>query len=93
MLLALCAIETAPDLRAHANTVAFLHRGDLGAGLEDFADDFVADHERRFDVAPAAGDGVQIAAADAAGLDADVDVVFIKFLGFILERVRHGLGE
>jgi hypothetical protein len=45
----------------------------------------VTDAEGEFLVAPAAGDGVHIGGADAAGLDLNLDVVILEWFGYDLE--------
>ena len=52
----------------------------------------VADSKGEFLFTPAAVDGVDIAAADTAGLDLDVDVVVAKRLGLELVLVKFGPG-
>src|SRR5690606_23505597 len=82
--LAVVALQATPNLRANTDTVSLLHGGDLGTGLENLADDFVADDERSLDFTPTAGDGVEVGTADAAGMNLDVDVVVFELFGFIL---------
>lgn len=80
LVLAEVALEAGPDLGADADAVADFEVLDVLADLDGFADDFVADAEGAFVVAPAAGDGVKVGAADAAGGDFDVDVVVAEWL-------------
>lgn len=44
----------------------------------------VTDAEGEVLLAPAAGDGVKVAAADAAGFDLDVDIVVFEWLGLVI---------
>lgn len=44
----------------------------------------MTDAEGEVLLAPAAGDGVKVAAADAAGFDLDVDIVVFEWLGLVL---------
>jgi len=78
------AFEARPYLRSHTNPIADLHRRDLRPDFNSVSDDLVARAEREVRGAPPLGDGVHVAAADAAGEDFDVDVV-------ILERLRFEL--
>ena len=48
----------------------------------------MTDAEGEFLVAPAAGDGVHIGGADAAGLDLNLDVVILEWFGYDLEGRR-----
>lgn len=78
--LAIRARHVALHLRADANTVALLAPLDLGPDLDRAADDLVAHAEWQGVVAPAAGEGVYVGAADAACVDGDVDVVVLEGL-------------
>ena len=79
--LAVVTCKICANLGAYTGPVANLEVLDLGADLDDFADDLMAYAEREGNVvAPAAGDGVDIGRADTAGIDGDVDVVVFEFL-------------
>lgn len=78
VVLALTALEARPDLGADTDALADLGEGHLGTDLEDLADDLVADSQRVRAAAPFAADGVQVAGADTAALNLDVDVVVAK---------------
>lgn len=79
--LANVALETAPDLGAHADAVALLHALDLLADADGAADDFMSDAEGALEIAPAARYGEDVAVADAAALDFHVDICFGEGLG------------
>ena len=79
--LAVGALEAGPDLRADADTIALLDGLDVLADSDSLAHDLVAYAERTLKLAPAAGDGVHVRAADAAALDLDIDVGLGKGLG------------
>lgn len=83
---ALRALQAGPDLSTDADTVALLDGLDLGADLDGLADDLVADADGQRCTTPAAVDCVNIATADTAALDLDVDVVVAEDLGFELEQ-------
>ena len=72
------------DLSSHTDAVADFDGGDILADLDRAADDFVADAQRERDFAPAAGDRVDVAAADAAGIDCNVNVAVFERLEFEL---------
>lgn len=68
------------DLRANANAVAHFHGLHFGPYFHSLAYDLVTDAERHWSFAPAAGDLVHIAAADAAAIDCNVDIVVLEWL-------------
>lgn len=59
--LANLALQASPDLCADANAVSYFTERYLWTSLDDLADDFVSDAERKFLSPPAAGDRVEIA--------------------------------
>lgn len=78
---AVSAGQIGRDLGAHASAIANLEVLHILADLDDLADDFVADAERKRDIgAPATGDGVDVTGADAAGVNGNVDVAVAKGL-------------
>jgi hypothetical protein len=81
----LFAFEARVELGAEAHTLAGLHQRDLGPDTQSFANDLVTDAEGEVLVAPAAGDGVHVGGADAAGLDLNLDVVILERFGYDLE--------
>eukprot|EP01137_Pigoraptor_chileana_P006804 Opistho-2@51543 len=68
-------LQTGTALRADANTIANLHMLDILASLGHMSDDFVSRNERVDGRAPAAVNSVNIASADAAVGNMDLDVV------------------
>jgi hypothetical protein len=79
--LAVVASQVGADLRTNTNTVTDLHLGDLGADLDDLANDLVAYAEGQRDVlSPSSGDGVDVGSADTAGINGYVDIVVLKLL-------------
>lgn len=64
----------------YAHAIADLDGSDLVADLDGLADDLVADTDGQGSLAPAAVDGVHIAATDTACLDLDVDISVFEFL-------------
>ena len=87
------ALETCPDLGADTHPVSDLDGRHLGADLDGLADNLVSDAERQMRCSPSAGDGVDITAADATGMNLDVDVVVLKGLwlelSWVLATVSH----
>ena len=74
------AVATAPadDVALAADQVAYLEVVDVGADLDDLADELVADHQRHRDrrLRPGVpGVDMEVGAADAGLLDPDQDVV------------------
>lgn len=55
------ALQASPDLCTDANAVSYLAERYLWPSLDDLADDFVSDAERKFLSSPAAGNRVEIA--------------------------------
>lgn len=90
--LALRALQASPHLSANADAVALLDRLDLGADLDGLADDLVAYADGQGRTAPAAVDGVDVAAADAAAFDLDVDIVVAEDFGLELGAVSLLVG-
>lgn len=86
VVLALLALQTRVDLGADADALALLDQRHFGPDPHRFPDDFVAAAEGEVLGAPAAGDGVHVGAADAAGFDLHVDIVVFEWLGFELEK-------
>ena len=84
VVFALLAFEARPDLSADSNSVSDLDRLHLVANLDCMSNDFVADDEWEGSFAPAAIDGVDIATADAAAVNLDIDVVVAELLWFEL---------
>jgi hypothetical protein len=85
IVLALLALQAGVELGADADALARLDQSDLGPDAQGLANDLVADAEGEALAAPAAADGVDIGAADAAGLDLDLDIVVLEGLGRDLE--------
>ena len=83
---ALLALHARPDLGSNTDAVSHLAPGHLIANLDSMTNDLVADANGKRDSAPAAGEGVNIGAADTAALDLDVDVVGSEPLSFELCR-------
>lgn len=92
VVLALAALEARPRLGADADALAGLDQGDLGADAQGLADDLVADGQGEVLVAPASGDRVDVAAADAARLDLDLYIIVAKGLHVKLVLVELGPG-
>ena len=78
--LAVLARQVGADLRTNTHAVADLDGLHVLADLDSLADDLVADANGERAAAPAAVDGVDIAAADAAAVDGDVDVAVFEGL-------------
>ena len=88
VVLALSALEAAPDLGAHANALAGLGERHLGAHTEDLANNLMTYSEGAMAVAPIAADGMHIAGANAAAVDLDIHIVVgqgTRFPGVFLE--------
>ena len=66
VVLAPVALHARPHLRADTGAVADLELLDFGADGSDLADNLVPSDQRGDDLAPAAGDGVDVRAADTA---------------------------
>lgn len=97
VVLALLTLQARIHLRTDTNTLTDLGESDLVANLDDLADDLVADGEGVGTAAPVAGDGVQVAGANAAALDLDINVVRTEGAGrpgvlFELKPVLGGGG-
>lgn len=86
--LTLLALHAGLDLSSDADAIADFDGGDLGPDFDGFTNDFVSDAEREGDFSPAAGDAVNIRAADAAAFYQDVNVVVFEGLWFELERYQ-----
>jgi hypothetical protein len=73
-------------LGTNTGTIANLYVLDLGADLDDLANDFVTYTEREWNIlAPAAGNGVDVGGADTAGINGDVDIVLFELLEWKLQ--------
>src|SRR4051794_32126069 len=75
------ALEASPDLCADTDAITLLDGLHILADPDGLANDLVAYAERALELAPPAGDGVHVGAADAAALDLDVNVGLSKGLG------------
>lgn len=84
--LAHLAVQACPDLCTHPNTISNLDSRHLIAHFDCLADNLVTNAKRKIWFAPAAGDCVDIGAADSTCLDLDVDIIFFKGLRFELGR-------
>ena len=74
------AFEAGLDLSAYADTIADLDGGHFWPHLDSLSDDFMPDAEWQRTIAPPSIDGVDIASADAASFDLDVDVTIFEWL-------------
>lgn len=90
--LAVGASEVGTNLSTNTSTVADLEVLDLGADLDDLANDLVSYAERQRNVlAPSASDCVDVRSADTAGIDGDINIVFLEFLeGKLAEALEVG---
>ena len=79
-------LKARTDLRSHTNAVSDLHGRDLVPNFDRFADDFMTDADRKGTLAPAAVNGVDIRAADAAGFNLYVDVAGFERFRFELKN-------
>lgn len=88
VLLAVVASKIGTNLSTNTGAIANLDTGDLGANLDDLANDLVSYAERKRDIlSPSTGDGVNIRGADTTGVDSNVDIVLLKFLQWQLGLV------
>lgn len=78
------ALQTSLDLRTHTNAITHFHGRDLGANFHRFANHLVAHADREGALAPAAADGVDIGATDAAGVNLNVYIIVFEGFGFEL---------
>lgn len=78
--LAVVASQVCADLRTDTDTVADFDGLDVFANLDRLAYHLVADADGQWAVAPAAVDGVDIGAANAAAFDGDVNVAVLELL-------------
>jgi hypothetical protein len=77
--LAVVASEISADLSPDTGAVADFEVLDLGANLNNLADDLVAYAERERDiVSPSSSDGVNIGRTDTACVNGDIDVIIFK---------------
>jgi hypothetical protein len=84
--LAVVASQVGANLRANTNTVADLHLGDLGANLDNLANDLVSYAEGQRDIlSPSSSDGVDVGSADTAGINGNVDIIILELLERKLE--------
>jgi hypothetical protein len=80
ILLASAASQVSPDLSADADPIANFDIFDGIANADGMADDFVTDAQRDGVVAPTTRYLVNIAGANAAGGDCDIDIAVFEFL-------------
>ena len=79
--LAVVTCEVGADLSSNTSAVANLEVFNLGANLYDFADDFVADAQRKGDIfSPSASYSVDVGCANATRIDSNVDIVVLELL-------------
>lgn len=79
--LAVVASQVGANLSTNTSAVANLNLGDLGADLDDLADNLVSYAERKRNVlSPSASDGVDVGCADTAGIDGNVNIVLLELL-------------
>ena len=79
--LAVVAGQVGANLGTNTSAVANLDLCDLGADLDDLADDLVSYAERKRDVlSPSTGDGVNVRRADTASIDGNIDIVLLELL-------------
>jgi len=72
--------QVGANLSTNTNAVADFDVLDLVTDLDRTADNLVADAERERCLAPSTGDGVNIGAANTAGVNGNVDVFILKRL-------------
>jgi hypothetical protein len=85
--LANLTLQACPDLSAHPSSVANFECLHLLANTNDFSNDLMAYTERKIGLAPTSRQCVDVAAADSASLDPNVDVVFREIFRLELEGV------
>ena len=78
--LAVIASQIGANLGANTNAIADLDILDSATNFHSASDDFVANAQRERDLAPSAGDGMNVRATDAASVDGNIDVVLLKLL-------------
>ena len=83
---ALLAIQAGVDLSADTDSGTRFDQGDSGPNADGFADDLVTAAKGPVLGSPSPRQGVDVRAADAAGLDLDVDVEVFKWFGGELRR-------
>jgi hypothetical protein len=84
--LAVVAGKIGADLSTNTSAVTNLNLGDLGADLDNLADDLVSYAERQRNVlSPSTSDGVDVGSADTASINGNVDIVFLELLERKLE--------
>jgi hypothetical protein len=81
VVLALLALQAAVDLSTNTDTLSNLGEGDLGANLDDLADNLVTDGERVRAVTPVTVDLVHVTGADTAALNLDINVLLVEGTG------------
>lgn len=86
--LAHVALQASPDLRTNTNPVTHLHGGGLGTQSNDLANHFMTHTDGEAGLTPAAGDGVDITAANTARLNGDLDIALTERLRFELNYNR-----
>ena len=98
--LAHLAVQACLDLCTHPDTISNLDSRHLVAHFDYLANNFMANAKRKMWFPPAAGDCVDVGAADSTCLDLNVDIIFFKGLWFELGRahvvsvgmIDHGTG-
>lgn len=84
--LAVVAGKIGTNLSTNTSAVTNLNLGDLGADLDNLADDLVSYAERQRNVfSPSTSDGVDVGSADTASINGNVDIVFLELLERKLE--------
>jgi hypothetical protein len=83
---AVVASQISADLCADTNTITNFDTFHIFADLDCSSNDFVANANGERDLAPAAGDGVNITAAHSACVDGNVDIM-------VFERLKLELFE
>lgn len=90
VILAVVAGEVGADLGSNTNTVSDLDLGNLAANLDGLADDLVSNTEGKGNIfSPSSSYGVDIGSADTAGVDGDINIVFLERLERKLGHVRN----
>jgi hypothetical protein len=80
VVLALLAFQAGIQLSAETHALTGLDQRHFGPNTQRLTNDLVANSQREVLGAPAAGDGVHVGAAHAAGVDGDVDVAVAEGL-------------
>lgn len=82
--LAKLAFQTGTDLCANADPVSNLDGCNFVADFDSLANNFMADADWEWAVAPAAIDGMNVGAANPAALNFDVNITILELLRFEL---------